>query len=172
MNTKPEEVTAALLKDRLALTSYFSCVTKDFHLAEDIFQEVCVKAVTRAQDFESARHAVLWARVTGRNRAIDLLRSQRGNEVQLSENMLTTLADEWPSDAQVDALRTALAECLPVLTSNNRELLRLRYFEQRSCGEVAAILARKLETVYQSLSRIHRTLGDCIRKRLAQEALA
>lgn len=49
----PEHITATLLAERLPLTAFFACVTRDFHLAEDVFQEVCVKAEGRAETFES-----------------------------------------------------------------------------------------------------------------------
>jgi hypothetical protein len=34
---------------------------------------------------------------------------------------------------------------------------------------VAAIMGRKIETVYQALARLHKALGDCIRARLQTE---
>ena len=55
------------------------------------------------------------------------------------------------------------------LTPNNREIVRLRYFEGRAGAQVAEAMGRKLETVYQALARIHRTLADCVRQRLANE---
>jgi len=165
-----EDIAAALLGERLALTAYIASVTRDFHLAEDIFQEVCVKAVGRATEFESARHVMNWARVAGRNRAVDVLRARDGRYEGLSEEMLAALADEWPDKEHAAAAHDALAHCLEQLTPYNRELLRLRYFERRSGTDVAATLGRKLETVYQALARIHKTLGDCVRKRLQLEA--
>jgi hypothetical protein len=44
----PETIAAVLLAERLPLTAYFASVTRDFHLAEDVFQEISVKAVGRA----------------------------------------------------------------------------------------------------------------------------
>ena len=35
--------------------------------------------------------------------------------------------------------------------------------------DVAEAMGRKLETVYQALARIHRTLADCVQQRLANE---
>lgn len=167
-----EDVAAALLAERLALTAYVATVTRDFHLAEDVFQEVCVKAVGRAAEFESARHVINWARVAGRNRAVDVIRVRDGRYLGLSEEMLAALAVEWPGREQADATHEALAHCLEQLTPYNRELLRLRYFERRSGADVAAALGRKLETIYQALARIHKTLGDCVRKRLGEEAFS
>jgi RNA polymerase sigma-70 factor (ECF subfamily) len=164
----PEEVAALLIAQRLPLTALFGSVTRDFQAAEDIFQEICVKAVGRAGEFESAAHVANWARLAGRHRAIDVVRSRYGRYEGLSEELLATLAEEWP-DA-VDLRQQALALCMEEVTPNNRELLRLRYFERRPCLEVAAVMGRKLESVYQALARIHRVLGDCVRERCKQEA--
>lgn len=164
----PENVAAALLADRLPLTAYIASVTRDFHLAEDIFQEVCAKAVGRAAQFETCAHVVNWARVAGRNRAIDTLRSRDGNYVGLSEELLDRLSQEWPGRGETEMVHEALAHCLDQITPRNRELLRLRYFEGRRSADVAEIMGRKPETVYQALTRIHHALAACVRARLQQ----
>lgn len=164
-----EEIAAVLFSQRLPLTAYIATVTRDFHVSEDIFQEVCVKAVSRENEFETAEHLIHWARVVGKNRAIDVLRARHGHYSGLSDSLLATLADEWPRKAQADGLAEALSACLERLTANNRELLRLRYFERRSCPDVAALMGRKLETIYQALARVHKSLGDCMRARLQHE---
>lgn len=84
--------------------------------------------------------------------------------------MLDMLAAEWPESSSVDAMQEALGQCIEQITPNNRELLRLRYFERRNCTDVAAIMGRKIETVYQALARLHKALGDCIRTRLQTES--
>ena len=167
----PEEITAALLRERLALTAYIATVTRDFHLAEDIYQDVCVKAVGKAADFASPEHLMNWARVSGRHRAIDVLRMRDGNVIGLSEAMLAALEPVWPEGdaAQSSPALEALRKCIDRLTPNNQEIVRLRYFEGRAGAQVAEAMGRKLETVYQALARIHKNLGDCVRQRLAGE---
>jgi RNA polymerase sigma-70 factor (ECF subfamily) len=166
-----DQITAALFAERLPLTAYVAAVTRDFHIAEDIFQEVCVKAVKHGAEFESVQHLIHWARVVGKNRGIDVLRARDGRFTGLSDKLLATLAEEWPRKSESDGLREALAACLERLTANNRELLRLRYFERRACPEVAALMGKKLETLYQALARVHKALGDCVRSRM-REALS
>jgi RNA polymerase sigma-70 factor (ECF subfamily) len=166
---RAEDIPAILLPERLSLVAFLSSVTRDFHLAEDVFQEVCVKAVARAGEFESAAHLIQWARLTGKNRAIDILRTREGRMECLSDDLLCTLATEWPSHASSGPLMDALSHCLDQVTPYNRELLRMRYFERRSSSEVAMALGRKIETVYQALARLHKTLGDCVRARVGQE---
>ncbi len=167
----PEDITATLLRERLALTAYISTVTRDFHLAEDIFQEVCVKAVGKGGEFETPQHVMNWARVAGRHKGIDVLRTRDGKIVGLSEEMLAALEPVWPEGeaAQGSPALDALRKCMERLTPNNQEIVRLRYFEGRAGAEVAAAMGRKLETVYQALARFHRTLAYCVRQRLANE---
>jgi len=165
----PENIAATLLAERLPLTAFIASVTRDFHLAEDVFQEVCVKAVGRAAEFETAAHVMNWARLSGKNRAIDILRARDGRYVGLSDEMLAVLAAEWPEQDKADEMQEALGHCIDQVTPNNRELLRLRYFERRNCTDVAAIMGRKIETVYQALARLHKTLGDCMRIQIQNE---
>ena len=113
------------------------------------------------------------ARTAARNRAIDLLRARDGKLTGIDEELLEALAAAWPAgqSSEVKQTREMLELCLEKLTANNRELLRLRYFEGRSGTEVAERLGKKLDTVYRSLARIHKTLGECIRLRqIALEA--
>jgi RNA polymerase sigma-70 factor (ECF subfamily) len=165
-----EEITAVLIRERLTLTAYIATVTRDFHIAEDLFQEVCVKAVGRGSEFESIQHLVHWARVVGKNRAIDVLRARHGRSTGLSDRLLAELADEWPRKSHTECLTEALTACLERLTANNRELLRLRYFERLACPDVAKTMGKNLETVYQALARVHKTLGECVRNRLRETA--
>ncbi len=165
-----ENLTAILLAERLALTAFFASITHDFHLAEDVFQEICIKALKRSESFQSPAHLIHWSRLSGKNRCIDLLRARHGRHVGLSPEMLDLLAQEWPTQEGLKPMQRALAHCLRQLKDSKRGLLLLRYFEGRKCAEVASITGRKIETIYQALARLHRELGDCIRQRLSTPA--
>jgi len=166
---KSEEIAARLLNERLALTAFIATVTRNHHLAEDVFQDVCVKAIGYKDGFESVAHLMNWTRLTGRNRAIDVLRVRDGTYQGLSIEVLNALSESWPDcqTMRVAERQQSLQDCLQTLTPYSREILRLRYFEGRSGSDVAQALGRKLETLYQALARIHKTLGQCIRQRLA-----
>ena len=49
------------------------------------------------------------------------------------------------------------------LTARQRELLRLRYEENLSVGEIAARIGRSSSTVSRTLSRARRRLYKCLR---------
>ncbi len=162
-----EQATAILLEHRLSLTAYIVTIVRSFHLAEDIFQDVCVKALMHDEPFESQAQLLKWTRVVSRNRAIDVIRARDGRYRGLTEEALETLSESWDDDREMNETHDMLADCLEELTSNNRKILRLRYFEGRSGIDVARILGRKPATVYQALTRIHSLLGRCIEMKLA-----
>ena len=57
--------------------------------------------------------------------------------------------------------------CLEQLSPCAQNLVKLRYAEGVSGERLAEVVDRSLNTVYVALSRIHRSLGDCIKQRLA-----
>jgi RNA polymerase sigma-70 factor, ECF subfamily len=162
------EITTILLSERLALTAFFVTITRNYHLAEDVYQDVCVKAIGHREPFDSKLHLLNWSRLSGRNRAIDLLRTRDGRYEGLSEKILENLSSAWPETTsdRMKQRQTALEVCLDRLTDNNRQILRLRYFEGRSGHDVAKLLQRRLETIYQALTRIHKSLADCVRMQM------
>ncbi|WP_146399420.1 sigma-70 family RNA polymerase sigma factor [Planctomycetes bacterium CA13] len=168
----PQKITETLLQQRLSLTSYVYSVCRNYHLAEDVFQEMCVKAVSERERFTSKDHLVNWFRVSSRNRAIDIIRTREGRYVGLSTETLDLLEENWTEagDSWRELRFEALAQCMEMLTPRSQEIVKLRYFENRSGGEIASFIGGKVESAYQLISRIHKTLGNCISQRLEMES--
>ena len=165
---RAEKVTEILLREQLGLTAYVFTVTRNYHLAEDVFQEICVKAIGRADEFENESHVLNWYRRSARNRAVDIIRQRDGRYLGLTEEALAKLEESWTdsTESRRSDVLTALTNCIEKLTPNNREIIRLRYFENQPSRSISEILGRKVETVYQAISRIHKALGSCIQKRM------
>jgi RNA polymerase sigma-70 factor (ECF subfamily) len=141
-------------------------VVRDVHLAEDIFQDVMVKALG-GETFTNEAHLLSWCRVTARNVALNMIR-KRGREVTtLSGDIMELLEGEFASEGGAAAARIeALQECVEALPADSRALVDARYFEGRSCGEVAATFKMGLDAAYQRLSRLHRVLRECMEGKL------
>jgi RNA polymerase sigma-70 factor (ECF subfamily) len=163
-----ESLMILLLRERVKLLAYIRAIVRDEHLAEDVYQDVAVLALRKREEIEDPRHFLAWMRLTSRHRALKLL-EQRRRHVLLDESLLDRLDEQWVEhDVSSTAdLTEALRHCLERLTPRARDLIRLRYAEGISGARLAAGVDRSLNAVYVSLSRIHRSLGDCIRRRLA-----
>jgi RNA polymerase sigma-70 factor (ECF subfamily) len=161
------EIVRPLLRARARLSAGFFLVLRDVHLAEDVFQEVMVKALDEGELFTNEAHLLSWARAVGRNAGLNLLRKSGRVSVGLPESLLNTLEQESEAEGS-SAREAALRDCLDGLPAQSRELLELRYFHGLSCAEVAARAGPARDVIYQRLSRLHRVLRSCVESRLAK----
>jgi RNA polymerase sigma-70 factor (ECF subfamily) len=156
-----------LLRERVKLLAYIRAIVRDDDLAEDVFQEVALLALHKREEIGDVQHFLGWMRLTSRHRALKSLRRRR-HHLLLDEALLDRLEEHW---AEYDApagtdLVDALRHCLERLSPKARDLVRLRYGEGVSGRMLAEAVGQSLNTVYVALSRIHRSLGECIRRRL------
>ena len=162
------DILRTLMKSRDRIAAAAWVVVRDAHAAEDIFQNVALKALTKEVSFEAEGAVLSWAFITARREGIDWLRRHRKESTGLDPEILERLEQEWLSEtAHHGKVRMeALRACLKTLPEKSSRLLRLRYFEGYSCGEVAKKLGTGLNAVYKRLSRLHEGLKECIELRL------
>jgi RNA polymerase sigma-70 factor, ECF subfamily len=141
---------------------------RDDHLAEDVFQEVAVLAIRRREEIHDPGHFLAWMRLVARNLAFKSLR-QRQRSLFLDERLLAALEDQWAEYDRTPAsdLMEALRHCLEKLSPYARTLIEHRYVQGISGARLAEAMDRQLNAVYVALSRIHRSLGACIRRRIS-----
>jgi RNA polymerase sigma-70 factor (ECF subfamily) len=167
MSLSEQEVLQALLASRNRIAAAAWIVVRDAQAAEDIFQNVVVKALAKENCFPTEGAALSWAFITARREGIDWLRRRRTETPVLDADVLDLMDREWLSEnSRADSRSEALQECVSEMPEGSRELLRLRYVEGHACKEVAKALGVGLEAVYQRLSRLHRALKGCIEQRL------
>jgi RNA polymerase sigma-70 factor (ECF subfamily) len=156
-------------RQRLSATAWL--IVRDAQGAEDLFQNVALKSVTKNVSFEHGGALLSWATVSIKREAIDWLRKRKPERLGLDPEVLDLLSEEWSAHPQPEGKRMeALRECLDAVPEKSRQLLHLRYFEGHSCEEVAGHVGANLEAVYQRLSRLHRQLKQCVDQRIDSTA--
>jgi RNA polymerase sigma-70 factor (ECF subfamily) len=157
-----------LLRERVKLLAYIRAIVRDDHLAEDVFQEVAVLAVRKREEIRDRRHFLAWMRLAARHRAMKLARRQH-RYLLLDEALLDQLDEQWAEHDMSSGtdLVEALRYCVERLSPHARNLVKLRYVDGISGLRLAEVVDRRPNAVYVALSRIHRSLGDCIKQRLA-----
>ena len=170
MTVSEHDILQTLLKSRDRISAAAWVIVRDAHTAEDIFQNVVLKALTKEVSFEVRGAVLSWAFITARREGIDWLRRHGKELTGLDSGILELLEQEWLGEtAHRGGARTeALRSCLQSLPEKSSRLLRLRYFEGGSCREVAKKLDTELNAVYKRLSRLHKGLKECIELRLAK----
>jgi RNA polymerase sigma-70 factor, ECF subfamily len=166
-----ETILSHLFAARQRLSAAAWLIVRDAHAAEDIFQNVALKALAKNVEFEHEGALLSWATISARHEAISWLRKSKPETLGLDVELLDLLDREWQSKtASREAGRTnALRDCLDATPADGRRLLELRYFEGRTCDEAAHALSIKIDAVYKQLSRLHRQLRLCIERRLGAD---
>lgn len=160
-----------LFEARQRLCAAAWLVVRDAQAAEDLFQNVALKSVTKNVSFEHEGALLSWAMVSIKREAIDWLRKRKPETLGLEPDVLDLICGEWQALPQAEGCRMgALRECLESVPEKSRQLLHLRYFDGHSCDEVARHVGATVDAVYQRLSRLHRQLKQCVDQRLAPTA--
>lgn len=127
-------------------------IVRDQHLAEDLVQESFLRVWNRMEGFDAARGALgAWVLTVARNRAIDYIRSVEGrmsrNAYELVEmenpSLFANLEREILSADQVRRIRVAVDK----LSTNQKQVIELAYFEGLSQTEMSERLHQPLGTV-------------------------
>lgn len=164
-----DEIVRTLLQARTRISASAWTVVRDIQLAEDIFQNVTVKAINDSIQFEHEAPLLSWAFVTARNEALNVVRDRKSQLIVLDSSVLEMLESSWCGEnTSRDGERcNALRECFTSLPEGSRRVLELRYFESHSCEQVAAILEINVDAIYQRLSRLHKALRNCIDQKIS-----
>jgi RNA polymerase sigma-70 factor (ECF subfamily) len=169
MKLEEHDILQTLMAWRPRVSAAAWVIVRDTHAAEDIFQDVALKAMTCEVSFETANALLSWAFVTARREGIDWLRRRKREAICLDTEMLELLEREWqceplhPAGAKIEALQ----DCLKAVSESSRRLLKLRYFEGLGCEEVARQMDIGLAAIYKRVSRLHESLKECIEGKLA-----
>ena len=136
---------------------------------EDVLQDVFLKAYRNLNDFDQRLRFSSWIYRISHNTAMSFFRAKRvrpeGMLVDDGEEALahvkSDLNIEVEAEKNFDAAR--LREALDTLDAKYRDILVLRYFEQRDYGEISDILRIPEGTVATLIHRAKKRLADALK---------
>lgn len=138
--------------------------------AEEILQEANIVIWRKFDQFTPGTNFLAWAMQIAKFEVLKYRERHQRDKLQFSDHVVEQLAQEEASDtAYWEARRQALINCLAKLRAKDRELIERRYSPGQNGLSLAELLERPVNSVYQSLGRIRRTLLECIHRELAAE---
>jgi len=152
---------------------YVLAMTGNCHLAEDIHQQVFLEAYRDLEGFSGRSSLRLWLLGIARHRCIDaLVVTRRWNDRFKNESLGETEADDCAADRTIDRCRMQriLAGCLTRLTPASREAVMLRYQEELSYEEAAAVAGVCAATLQKRVTRALPLLRRYLRAELCSGA--
>ena len=165
------EVLRLLLEHRDWLFAYIFAIVRDYHVAEDLFQESSVAVCESAADFQLGTSFGAWAREIARRRVLAYFRTSRrtgelleGLSPELLHEAFEGAASDSPGQDRLDALRRCLSGLSPLV----QQIVHLRFVAQMSLEQIADHVQRQPESVRKALYRGRQLLRECIERRLRQ----
>lgn len=142
-------------------------ITRRRDWAEEVLQEAFVNIWNHAAGYNPTKSAPMtWMTAIVRNRALDWLRRPREVEIaEEQEELMASIADESPGPEELlgRSLEAGkLAECMKVLTEEQRRGITLAFFYGLSHGELAEQMRKPLGTVKTWIRRGLDRLKGCL----------
>ena len=141
---------------------------RDLDMAEEAFQEACLRALKTWPSNGPPRDPAAWLIFVGRNVALDAVRRKRREDVLPSEDVLSNLDDAEGEMVQYldavhyrdDILRLLFVCCDPVLPSNQQIALALRIVSGLTVKEIARAFFVGEAAMEQRITRAKRKIAE------------
>jgi RNA polymerase sigma-70 factor (ECF subfamily) len=160
------------------LVAYAYGYLRDWSAAEDAVQEAFLVLMEKWEEFRPELGLFPWVRKMVFLKTQEALRSRRrerpAEDRELRDLVARTLEARFDEEAgrTHEPLLQAYEECLGRLNKESADLV-VRYYAGRETGEqIAGRLKRTANAVWLSLSRIRKSLRDCVARRHAELGVA
>jgi RNA polymerase sigma-70 factor (ECF subfamily) len=133
-------------------------VVRDHQLAEDAVQEAFARGLVSLHRLKEPAKFAPWLACICRNAAVDMVRNQ---PPQLHAEDLSQPRDQSEAESTAEMVREAIAK----LPASLREVTVLRYYNDCSYEQIAAVLGLSKMTINGRLTRAKRKLAKDLRRR-------
>lgn len=154
-NGNNEAFDTLLIRYKQRLFSYIFQMVRDRDLADDIFQETFIKAITtiRQGRYSDMGKFSAWLYRIARNLAVDSFRAEKGENVVSADDAdydvlnRRELAEDTIEDVMVDLqIEEDLRRLVDRLPDVQRQVLEMRYYLDLSFKEIAEITGVSINT--------------------------
>ncbi|MDM4019196.1 sigma-70 family RNA polymerase sigma factor [Roseiconus lacunae] len=154
------------IKNQGRVYAYIATLVPNRSDAEDLLQRTSLVMWQKWDRFDPRYGFLPWARGIALNEIRNYLRRSERRNVQLSEAVVSMLAEHSEQVADSDRSE-ALSVCLQSLEEKQRALLEGCYLESAGCKSTAESMGISVDAVYMRLHRIRRFLVHCIEGRVS-----
>ncbi|EDM28137.1 probable extracytoplasmic function alternative sigma factor [Lentisphaera araneosa HTCC2155] len=162
---KPEEIIANFSKEHRRLWAMAYSICHDYHLCDDILQEVSITLIKKADDFDSERAFLPWAIGITRIQALRASQKKKLDKLDLSEDSLDIIEKQICENYQDEVLESrlqSLKSCLGKISGENYQILKMKYIKGESARQIAQSIGRSETATHSLLQRLRLSLQKCI----------
>lgn len=139
--------------------------------AEDLSQEVFVKAYLSLAGFKGTSKFSTWLYTIAHTTSISHLRKFRPDVVFADENTMAAITDNRTAfhQQQHNSLHSAVNTCIKLLPPDDAEIITLFYLAEQSIEEIAIIMQMEPNTAKVKLHRARQKLKDIVERAYGKE---
>ena len=140
--------------------------------AMDVLQRTNLKLWEEADRYRQDAPFLPWALCIARFEILSYLRDRKRERVIFQTDVVVLMCmmgedttdelEHWPDRQQ------ALNQCLKKLSPPTRQIIDLRYVENRSLKDIAQATSRSIDSIKSLMLRTRRSLRNCIQVRIAE----
>jgi RNA polymerase sigma-70 factor (ECF subfamily) len=159
---KREAFVILVKKYQKPIFNYLFHMSRDYHLASDLTQEVFLKAFVGLKTFNPNKKFSNWLYKISHNLFIDWYRRKKNSLTTVSLNQQQLPANITNSSSHLDEIinRQLIVSALNQLSLEHKSLLILKYFQQLSYKEISEVTGLKLSQLKSKLFQARRQLAQ------------
>lgn len=167
-NYKYREFVGLVITNQAKINAFILCMVPQKQDSEDILQDTLTEMWRKYDQFEKGSNFLAWGISIAKFKILNYRRKKKNNKVQFSDQLLTLFENETEGrlcafESRIDRLK----ECVRTLSFKEAKLLRLRYEDDLTFREIAALYGYSHQAVCKALAIIHSRLVNCINMRKA-----
>ena len=161
------DMTSLWVKAQPVVTAYISSTIIDYHLAEDILQQVAYTAATKFDEFDRSRSFTGWVIGITKFKLLHYYAKHKKDSLIYNAQTLENIAEAFERvEPEIGHMTDALHTCIGKTTGKSRKAIELRYVDECSSDEIADKLEMKSTAVRVLLHRTRHALADCIKRQI------
>lgn len=147
--------------------SYIRSLVRDVQHAEDLLQEVALRAHERFDEYDSSRPFIGWVLGITRYQVLAYFKTVKSDRHRFNDALLESIEANFVAiRPTLNAREEALRQCVQKLPNQMSTILSARYRDGMSAPQIAERTGHSPTAVNTTLYRVRKSLKQCIEGRL------
>jgi RNA polymerase sigma-70 factor, ECF subfamily len=137
--------------------------------AEDVLQRTNLALLRKAANFPEGGRFLPWALGVAKYEILSFVRDARRERLVFNADLVELMCDASDQEAHsISDRHDALRGCLEKLPERSRQILAMRYINNRNLEQIAHSTNRSIDGAKSILFRLRRKLERCIERNMAR----
>ena len=150
-----------------SVKSYIRSIVRDSQHAEDLLQEVALRAHENYDAYDTSRPFIGWVLGIARYQILAYFKRVKSDRHQFNNELLDSIESTFAAiQPTLNAREEALRQCVQKVPERMSAILSARYRDGMTAPQIAEHAGMTPTSVNTILYRVRKSLKECIEKRL------